>query len=120
MKHSATHDERIAKLKFGEIYPLYLSKISKKGRMEEELVTVISWLTGLNNKQIQKYIKEDITFKEFFANVQLNPKASEIKGMICGYRIEDIPTPLTKQIRYLDKLVDELAKGREMSKILRD
>jgi len=114
------HDERIAKMTFASVYPHYVAKVEKKGRTREELHKVISWLTGFDDKLIQKQIDKKATFAEFFHDAKLNPKAHLITGTICGYRIEDIETPLTRQTRYLDKLVDELAKGKKMDKILRD
>lgn len=119
MNNSATHDQRIAKMTFASVYPMYLTKVEKKGRTKEELHEVITWLTGFNNKKLQELIKEKVTFEAFFRQAKLNPNASLITGMICGYRIEEIKNPLTQQVRYLDKLVDELAKGRKMEKILR-
>jgi hypothetical protein len=113
------HNQRIAKLIFASIYPLYLTKIEKKNRTKEELHQVIEWLTGFDNKKIQELIHTSVTFEVFFDQATLNPNAPLIKGLICGYRIEDIENPLTQKIRYLDKLVDELAKGRKMEKILR-
>ncbi len=96
-----------------------MNKIEKKGRTKEELHQVIEWLTGFDESQLQKLINNKATLKDFFDKAVLNPSASSIKGVICGYRIEDITTPLTQQARYMDKLVDELAKGRKMEKILR-
>ena len=119
MTTTKDHDERIAKLTFASVYPHYVTKVEKKGRTEKELRKVISWLTGFKAKDLQRLIKNDATFEQFFAEATLNPNASLITGSICGYRIEEIETPLTKQVRYLDKLVDELAKGRKMEKILR-
>lgn len=119
MSTSSTHNERIAKMKFSSVYPMYVQKVEKKGRTEEELRQVIEWLTGYNTLQQQKLIKENVTFETFFQNATLNPNAHLITGVICGYRIEEIENTLTKQARYLDKLVDELAKGRKMEKILR-
>lgn len=113
------HDERIAKLTFASVYPHYVSKVEKKGRTRKELHQVISWLTGFNEKTFQKHINDNITFKQFFQRAKLNPNAHLIKGVICGYRVEEIENPLTQQVRYLDKLVDELAKGKKMEKILR-
>ena len=101
------------------VYPHYVAKVEKKGRTVEELHQVISWLTGFDEKDVQHLIKNYATFEQFFAEATVNPNASLITGSICGYRIEEIETPLTKQVRYLDKLVDELAKGRKMDKILR-
>ncbi|WP_338731711.1 DUF2200 domain-containing protein [Mangrovimonas cancribranchiae] len=114
-----THDERIASMTFASVYPHYITKVEKKGRTKAELHQVIEWLTGFNNKTLQKLIDDKVTFESFFKKATLHPNAPLIKGVICGYRIEDIKTPLTQQVRYLDKLVDELAKGRKMDKILR-
>ena len=119
MSTTKEHDERIAKMKFFSVYPHYVTKVEKKGRTKDELHQVIEWLTGFNEKKIQELIQEKVTFEEFFERATLNPNASYITGVICGYRIEEIQTPLTKKTRYLDKLVDELAKGRKMEKILR-
>jgi hypothetical protein len=119
MKTTATHNERIAKLTFASVYPLYITKVEKKGRTKEELHEVITWLTGFDDKQLEEFINEKVTFEVFFQRATLNPNAHLITGVICGYRIEEIENQLTKQIRYLDKLVDELAKGRKMEKILR-
>ena len=119
MKTTDTHNQRIAKLTFASVYPLYLVKIEKKGRSKEELHQVIEWLTGFDDVQLQELIKENVTFEEFFQRASLNPNANLITGVICGYRVEEIENPLTQQVRYLDKLVDELAKGRKMEKILR-
>lgn len=119
MTTTPEHDQRVAKLIFASVYPMYIKKVEAKGRTEEELKQVIAWLTGFNNKKLQQLIKDKVTFEEFFKQATINPNAYLITGMICGYRIEDIETPLTKQARYLDKLVDELAKGRKMEKILR-
>lgn len=113
------HDERVAKLIFGSIYPHYVTKVEKKGRSIEELHQVLEWLTGYDEKKIQALINEKVTIESFFAGAKLNPNAPLIKGVICGYRIEEIETPLTRQARYMDKLVDELAKGKKMEKILR-
>ncbi|BDS08227.1 hypothetical protein NT6N_32670 [Oceaniferula spumae] len=119
MKTTKEHDERIANLTFASVYPHYVTKVEKKERTVDELHQVITWLTGFKEKDMQRLIEEDVTFEQFFAEATLNPNASLITGTICGYRIEEIETPLTKQVRYLDKLVDELAKGRKMEKILR-
>ncbi|MFB3430270.1 MAG: DUF2200 domain-containing protein [Phycisphaerales bacterium] len=113
------HDERIAKMTFSSVYPHYVAKVEKKGRSKDELHEVIRWLTGFDDKKLQKQIDDKVTFKEFFKRAKLNPNAHLIKGVICGYRIEDIESPLTRQVRYLDKLVDELARGKKMEKILR-
>ena len=119
MNTTDTHNQRFAKMTFASVYPLYLTKVEKKGRTKEELHQVIEWLTGFDNKKLQALIKEKVTFETFFQQARLHPNAHLITGVICGYRIEEIENPLTKQVRYLDKLVDELAKGRKMEKILR-
>ena len=120
MKSSNSHDERIAKMTFASVYPHLLAKVEKKGRTKEELHQVIKWLTGYREKELQKQIKDKVTFEQFFQQATLNPNACLITGVICGYRVEEIENPLTQQVRYLDKLVDELAKGRKMEKILRE
>lgn len=119
MKTTPEHDERIANLTFASVYPHYVTKIEKKGRTIDELRQVISWLTGFDETKLQALIEDKATFRQFFAEATLNPNASLITGVICGYRVEEIETPLTQQARYLDKLVDELARGRKMEKILR-
>lgn len=119
MKITAAHNERIAKLTFSSVYPHYVTKVVKKDRTEEELLQVIEWLTGYDQMKVQEYIANKASFETFFKNADLNPNAHLIKGVICGYRIEEIDNSLTQQVRYLDKLVDELAKGRKMEKILR-
>ena len=119
MNNSEKSNQRIAKLTFASIYPLYLAKIEKKGRTKEELDQVIAWLTNFDHEKLQKLIEENVTFEIFFQHASLNPNAHLITGVICGTRVEEIENPLTQQIRYLDKLVDELAKGRKMEKILR-
>lgn len=119
MKTTAEHNARIAKITFASVYPHYVNKVERKGRTKEELHQVISWLTGFSDKDLQKIIAENATFETFFAKAELNSNAELITGMICGYRIEEIENSLTKKVRYLDKLVDELAKGRKMEKILR-
>ena len=116
---SPQQDERIAKMIFASIYPHYLDKVEKKGRTEEELLKVISWLTGFTKAQIKKHITKKSAFEEFFDAAELNPNASLIKGVICGYRVEEIENPLTRKVRYMDKLVDELARGKKMATILR-
>lgn len=120
MTTTPEHDARIAKMTFASVYPHYVTKVEKKGRTMEELHQVIEWLTGFDDKKLQELIDEKVTFKTFFERASLNPNANLIKGVICGYRIEEIETQLTKECRYLDKLVDELAKGRKMEKILRE
>ena len=117
--HSDTNNQRIAKMTFASVYPLYLAKAEKKGRTKEELHQVIEWLTGFDKNRLQELIKENATFETFFRHASINTNAHLITGVICGYRVEDISNPLTQQVRYLDKLVDELAKGRTMEKILR-
>ena len=119
MNNSDTQDQRIAKMTFGSIYPLYLAKVEKKGRTKEELDQIIKWLTGFDEKKQQELIKENVSFETFFEKASLNSDAHLITGVICGYRVEEIENPLTRQVRYLDKLVDELAKGKKMEKILR-
>ncbi len=119
MNTTDTHNERMAKLTFASVYPMYLAKVEKKGRTTEELHQVIKWLTGFDDEKLQNLIEEKVTFDIFFQRASLNPNAHLITGMICGYRIEEIENPLTQKVRYLDKLVDELAKGRKMEKILR-
>jgi hypothetical protein len=119
MNTSSTHNQRIAKIIFASVYPMYLEKVEKKGRTKKELHQVIEWLTGFDNRKLQELIKEKVTFETFFQRASLNPNAHLITGVICGYRVEEIEDPLTQQARYLDKLVDELAKGRKMEKILR-
>jgi len=119
MKVTAEHNQRIAKMTFASVYPHYITKVEKKGRTKEELHQVIEWLTGFNEDRLKKLISQKVTFETFFQEAHLHPNANLIKGVICGYRIEEIDNSLTKQVRYLDKLVDELAKGRKMEKILR-
>jgi hypothetical protein len=119
MKNSSSQNQRIAKMTFASIYPMYLAKIEKKGRTKEELHEVIEWLTHFDIKKLQELIEENATFEKFFQQAELNPNAHLITGEICGIRVEEIEDPLTQQVRYLDKLVDELAKGRKMEKILR-
>lgn len=116
---SPEHDARIAKMTFASVYPHYVTKVEKKGRTKEELHEVIGWLTGFDEAKLQKLMDEKATFEQFFEQANLNPNADLITGVICGYRIEEIENPLTKKARYLDKLVDELAKGKKMEKILR-
>jgi hypothetical protein len=119
MEITQAHNEKIAKLTFASVYPAYLAKVEKKGRTKEELDQVIAWLTGFSITQQEELIKEKVTFATFFQRAKLNPNASFITGVICGYRVEEIDNPLTQQVRYLDKLVDEVAKGKAMEKILR-
>lgn len=119
MKTTPEHNERIAKMIFASVYPHYVTKVESKGRTKEELHQVIEWLTGFNHKKLRELIDEKVTFETFFKRANLNPNAHLVTGVICGYRIEEIENPLTKKARYLDKLVDELAKGKKMEKILR-
>lgn len=120
MEITPEHNERMAKLTFASVYPHYVTKVEKKGRTKEELHQVIAWLTGFDDTKLKELIEAKATFDTFFKKAKLHPNADQIKGLICEYRIEEIENPLTKQVRYLDKLVDELAKGRKMEKILRE
>ncbi len=119
MDNSNTHHQRIAKMIFASVYPMYIAKVEKKGRTIAELHQVITWLTGFDDLKLQDLIEKKASFETFFQNASLNPNAHLITGMICGYRVEEIENPLTQKVRFLDKLVDELAKGRKMEKILR-
>jgi hypothetical protein len=112
-------NQRIAGMAFSTVYPMYLAKVEKKGRTKDELNQVIEWLTGFTSLKLQELISENVTFDTFFKRASINPNAHLITGMICGYRVEEIEDPFIRQVRYLDKLVDELAKGRKMEKILR-
>ncbi|MFM2040286.1 MAG: hypothetical protein RLZZ493_875 [Bacteroidota bacterium] len=116
---NSKHDERVARLLFSTVYPLYLAKIERKGRTEAELLTVIEWLTGFNHEKVRELIHENSTFEAFFQQARLHPNAHLITGLICGVRIEAIENTLTQQVRYLDKLVDELSKGKSLEKIFR-
>ncbi|MET0772684.1 MAG: DUF2200 domain-containing protein [Candidatus Limnocylindrales bacterium] len=111
--------ERVYRMSFASVYPLYIEKVEKKGRTKAELDQVIEWLTGFDDAALDHHIEAGTTFEEFFADATLNPRSSAITGVVCGVRVEDIEDPLMRDIRYLDKLVDELAKGRKMEKILR-
>jgi len=119
MKETQTNSDRIAKMTFASVYTHYVTKITRKGRTINELHQVIEWLTGFDANKIKKLIDDKVSFEFFFEQATLNSNAHLITGLICGYRIEEIENPLTKQVRYLDKLVDELAKGKKMEKILR-
>lgn len=119
MPQTKTQDERIAEISFASVYPHYVAKVEKKGRTKAELHEVIRWLTGFDEQQLQQQIEAKISFEAFFGQANLTPNARLISGVICGYRVEEIENPLTQKVRYLDKLVDELAKGRKMEKILR-
>lgn len=119
MKTTPEHNQRIAKMTFASVYPHYITKVEKKGRTKAELHEVIEWLTGYTTVQLEELITNKVTFETFFKQANIHPNAHLITGVICGYRIEDIDNMLTQQVRYLDKLVDELARGRKMEKILR-
>ncbi len=119
MKSTSSHDERIASMTFASVYPHYVTKVEKKGRTKDELHQVVTWLTGYDEKKLQELIDAKATFETFFQDATIHPNARLITGVICGYRVEEIENPLTQQVRYLDKLVDELARGRKMEKILR-
>jgi hypothetical protein len=119
MKTTPEHNERVATLTFASVYPHYLAKVESKGSTKEELHRVIEWLTGFDEKKLQTQIEEKATFKTFFQHAKLHPNAHLITGTICGYRVEEIENKLTQQVRYLDKLVDELVKGKKMENILR-
>jgi hypothetical protein len=114
------NNTRIFKMAFASVYPHYIAKAEKKGRTRAEVHAVICWLTGYDEQTLQKQIDERVDFENFFAKApRINPNVSKITGVICGYRVEEIEDKLMQQIRYLDKLVDELAKGKAMDKILR-
>jgi hypothetical protein len=114
-----TQEQRVAQMTFASVYPMYVAKVEKKGRTKKELHQVIEWLTGFDNKKLQELIKAKVTFETFFREASINANVHLITGVICGYRVEDIKEPFMQKVRYLDKLVDELAKGRKMEKILR-
>lgn len=115
-----TNNTRVYKIAFASVYPLYIEKAEKKGRTQEEVDTVLCWLTGYNKQTLQKQIDKRTDLQTFFADApKVNPNVSKITGVICGYRVEDIEDPLMQKIRYMDKLIDELAKGKAMEKILR-
>ena len=119
MKTTAAHDERMASMTFATVYPLYVAKVEKKGRTVAELLQVIEWLTGFDEAKLQALMAENVTFEQFFAQATLHKNADLIKGVICGYRVEEIENPITQKVRYLDKVVDELAKGKKTDKIMR-
>jgi hypothetical protein len=119
MQATPEHHERIAKMTFASVYPHYINKVVRKGRTKDELHEAISWLTGFDETQLQALVEEQVSFQVFFERASVHPNARLITGVICGYRIEEIDEPLTRNVRYLDKLVDELAKGRPLAKILR-
>ena len=119
MKVTPEHNQRIAKMIFASVYPLYITKVERKGRTKKELHQVIEWLTGFDDKKLKELIDEKASFEMFFKKAKINLNAQLITGVICGYRIEEIENPITKKVRYLDKLVDELAKGKKIETILR-
>jgi len=119
MKTTPEHDKRMAKTVFASVYPYYIKKVESKGRTKEEFHQIVEWLTGFDDQKLQELIDGKVTLEQFFKNATLNPDARLITGVICGYRVEEIENPLTQKVRYLDKLVDELAKGKKMDKILR-
>lgn len=119
MPSPTKQDERIAQLTFDVLYPLYRHKVERKGRTEEELQKVLTWLTGFTKAQLQKQVDKRSTMEQFFAKAKLNPKASTITGSVCGIKVQDIENPLTQKARYMDKLVDELARGKKLESILR-
>ncbi len=120
MKVTAEKNRKIAEMTFASVYPHYVTKVEKKGRTKDELHKVIEWLTGYDRNKLQELIQEEATFEQFFQKANIHPNADLIKGVICGYRIEEIEFELYRHVRYLDKLVDELAKGWKMEKILRE
>jgi Uncharacterized protein conserved in bacteria len=120
MNNSEAQNQRIARITFLSVYPMYLAKVEKKGRTKEELHQVNEWLTVFSSNKLKELVQENVTFEDFFGQATLNPSAHLITGVICGIRVEDIENPLTRQVRYLDKLVDELAKGKKLEKILRN
>jgi hypothetical protein len=120
MNQNSNSDKRIANMSFASVYPHYIAKVERKNRTKEELDEIISWLTGFDINKIKELINEKVSFEKFFELATLHPNAVLIKGVICGYRVEEIENPLTQKVRYLDKLVDEIAKGRKMDKIKRD
>ena len=120
MNTTEIQNQRIAQMSFATVFPLYLAKVQKKGRTRDELIQVIEWLTGFSNEKVQCIITENVTFEIFFQRANLNPNAHLITGLICGYRVEEIENELTQKVRYLDKLVDELAKGKKLEKIFRN
>jgi len=119
MKTTLEHNQKIAKLTFASVYPHYINKVERKGKTKAELLQVIEWLTGFTEENLQKLMDEKVTFDVFFDRAKLHPNASLIKGKICGYRVEELLNPLTQKVRYLDKVVDELANGKSMDKIMR-
>ena len=119
MTDTSHHDERIARMTFAAVYPHYVNKVEKKGKSKAELHQVINWLTGFDDNMLDQLIEDQVDFEVFFKQATLNPNVGLIKGLICGYRVEEITNPVTQQVRYLDKLIDELARGKKMENILR-
>lgn len=119
MNTTPEHNERVAKMSFATVFPLYVAKVERKGRTKAELLQVIDWLTGFNEQKVDQLIHENATFDTFFRQANIHPNAHLVTGMICGYRVEELLNPLTKNVRILDKLVDELAKGKKIEVILR-
>lgn len=119
MKVTEEHNQKIAKMTVASVYPHYVTKVVRKGRTVDELQQVIEWLTGFDAVKLKQLFEQNVNFEEFFKQAKLHPNVNQIKGVICGYRIEEIDHPLTRKVRYLDKLVDELAKGKKLEKILR-
>ncbi len=119
-KTTPEHNARIAAMIFSSVYPHYVTKVEGKGRTKAELHQVIEWLTGFDEAALQEQIDKKSTFEQFFEEATLHPNASLIKGVICGYRVEELDNPLTQKARYLDKVVDELAKGKKIEKIMRE
>ena len=119
MKATSEHDKKLAQLTFASCYPHYITKVERKGRTKAELLEVIQWLTGFKETDLNSFVKTGATFKDFFEKAKIPKEASQIKGSICGYKIQEITNPLTKKVRYLDKIIDELAKGKTLEKIKR-
>lgn len=119
MKTTPEHNEKFVKMTFASVYPHYINKVERKGKTKAELLEVIEWLTGFDELKINEFVAENVTFERFFEQATLHPNAHLITGTICGYRVEELINPLTRKVRYLDKLVDELANGKAMEKILR-
>ena len=117
---TTTTGHRIFSTTVASVYPLYLAKVERKGRTKDELDVAVRWLTGFNEAELERHLAAGTTFEDFFAAARLNPNAGLITGVVCGVRVEEIDDPLMQQIRYLDKLVDELAKGRALEKVLRN
>ena len=119
MKTTPEHNEKFVKMTFASVYPHYINKVERKGKTKAELLQVIEWLTGFDELKLNQLAEENVTFETFFERATLHPNAHLITGTICGYRVEELLNPLTRKVRYLDKLVDELANGKAMDKILR-